>query len=175
MKKISWFEFVLVVVVVWLSVCGVAKGTSGVSLQWTANPDSSVVGYNLYIGGASRSYTNVLNMGSATNTLVGGLTEGKTYFFAVTAYDDQGDESDYSDETVYIVPGYLVMTPGTTPGSFVRIQFPVTTGHWYEIQSSPDLQTWTTIQKVLGNINNWVEYDPPATNKGPQFFRLVLH
>jgi hypothetical protein len=175
MKKISWFELVSVVVVTWLSACGITKGASGVSLQWNPNTDPSVVGYNLYYGGTSRNYTNVINLGAATNAVVDDLTEGKTYFFAVTAYDASGDESDYSEETVYIVPGYLVLTPGATPGSTVRIQFPVASGHWYELQSSPDLQTWTTIQKVLGNANNWVEYDPPATSKGPQFFRLILH
>ncbi|HWD92919.1 MAG TPA: fibronectin type III domain-containing protein [Verrucomicrobiae bacterium] len=176
MKKISWFEFGLVVVVAWLSACGIAKCDSSVSLQWNANADPSVVGYNLYYGGATRDYTNAIDLGPATNTLVGGLTEGKTYFFAVTAYDAYGDESDYSEETIYIVPGYLVLTPGASPGAGVRIQFPVASGHWYEIQESPDLQSWTTIQKVLGSMTNgWVEYDPSPTNQGPQFFRLILH
>jgi hypothetical protein len=175
MKKISWFEFGLVVVVAWLSACGLAKGVSSVSLQWNPNTDPSVVGYNLYYGGVSRGYTNVMDLGNATNAIVDELTEGKTYFFAITAYDAYGDESDYSDETVYIVPGFLVLTFGAIPGGSVRTQFPVASGHWYELQSSPNLQSWTTIQKVLGNTNNWVEYDPPATNKGPQFFRLILH
>jgi hypothetical protein len=176
MKRISWFEFGLVVVVAWLSACDIAKGVSSVSLQWSPSTDSSVVGYNLYCGGASRSYTNVISLGNTSNTAVGDLTEGKTYFFAVTAYDAFGDESDYSDETVYIVPGFLILTPRASPGVGARIQFPVASGHWYELQSSPDLRSWTTIQKFLGNTTNtWLECEVPSTNKGPQFFRLILH
>jgi hypothetical protein len=176
MKKSSWFEkFGSVVVVVFLSACGIAKGVSSVSLQWNPNTDPSVIGYNLYYGGASRSYTNMIPVGNTTNAVVGGLTEGKTYFFAVTAYDAYGDESDYSDETVYIIPGLLVMTPGTGPGAPVRIQFPVAVDHWYELQASTDLRSWTTIWQITGITNNWVEYDAPQTSATAQFYRLILH
>jgi predicted RNA-binding protein with TRAM domain len=177
MKKSScWFEkFGLVVVVASLFACGIAKAASGVSLQWNPNADPSVVGYKLYYGGASRSYTNVINLGNVTNAAVSGLTEGKTYFFAVTAYDEAGDESYYSDETIYVVPGFLVMTPGASPGAPVRIQFPVAPNHWYELQASTDLRSWTTIWQVAGIANNWVEYDASPINGGQQFFRLILH
>ena len=145
------------------------------SLQWNPNTDSSVAGYNLYYGGASRSYTNSLSVGNTTNAMVSGLVEGKTYFFAVTAYDTQGYESDYSDETVYLVPGYLTMTPGANPGDPMRIQFPVRSGHWYELQMSSNLVSWSTVWQVTGTANNWVEFDAPASGAGSQFYRLVLH
>jgi hypothetical protein len=164
-----------VVVVACLSACSLAKAVSTVPLQWNANTDPTVVGYNLYYGGASRTYTNVTDVGNVTNVVVGGLSEGKTYYFAVTAYDAYGDESDFSDETVFIVPGYLVMTTGTVPGAPVRIQFPVASDHWYELQSSPDLKSWTTIWQITGITNNWVEYDAPQLSTGSQFYRLILH
>jgi hypothetical protein len=176
MNRICRFEKLgLVVVVASLLACCVAKGTSSVDLQWNPNTDPSVTGYNVYYGDASRTYTNVISVGNTTNTSLGGLLEGKTYFFAVTAYDDSGDESDYSDETVYIVPGLLILTPGATPGAPVHLQFPVAPNHWYELQSSADLQTWTTIWQITGVTNNWIEFDPPVIGTGPHFYRLILH
>lgn len=165
----------LAVVVACLLACGTAKGITFVDLQWNGNPDPSVTGYNVYYGGATRSYTNVLSVGDTTNAAVGGLSEGKTYYFAVTAYDAFGDESDFSDETIYIVPGYLTLTPGASPGMPLKIQFPVAPGHWYELQMSPDLQIWTTIWEVTGVVNQWMEVDEPSTDPGPEYFRVVIH
>src|SRR5947199_354933 len=93
------------VVLACLFACSSAKAVSSVDLQWNPNTDPSVVGYNLYVGASSRNYTNVTSVGNSTNKIVGGLKEGKNYYFAVTAYDVEGYESDYSEEIVYIVPG----------------------------------------------------------------------
>lgn len=152
-----------------------AKAIANVDLQWNGNPDPSVSGYNVYYGGASRSYTNIVSVGDTTNAIIGGLTEGQTYYFAVTAYDAFGDESDFSDETVYVVPGYLLMTPGVNPGDPLQIRFPVAPGHWYELQMSPDLQTWQTVWEVTGVTNEWVQVTEPSTSPASQYFRVVLH
>jgi hypothetical protein len=100
------------VVLLSLFACNLAKAVSSTSLEWNPNADPSVAGYNVYYGGASRTYTNVINAGNSTNAVIDGLVEGKTYYFAVTAYTDDGAESDYSDEYIYIVPGFLTLTPG---------------------------------------------------------------
>jgi hypothetical protein len=161
----------LVVGLACLFACTMAKAVSKVSLQWSPDTDSSVAGYNIYYGGASRAYTNVVDAGAAPTAEVGGLMEGQTYYFAVTAYDEFGDESDYSDETVYVVPGYLTLTPGTP----VQIRFSVALSHMYELQVSQDLRNWTTIWQVIGTSNTWVEFDAPTINSAAQFFRVVLH
>jgi fibronectin type 3 domain-containing protein len=60
-----------------------------------------VVGYRVYWGTASRSYGQARGNGtetSATAHTVGNLPAGRTYYFAVTAYDAAGTESDYSAE-----------------------------------------------------------------------------
>jgi hypothetical protein len=175
MNKIRFAKFGFGVVLVGLSAYGIAKGASSASLQWNSNPDPSVTGYNVYYGGATRAYTNMLSVGNTTNAEVGGLIEGRTYFFAVTAYDSFGNESDYSAETAYLVPGFLVLTPGTHPGDPIRVQFPVAPAHWYELQVSGDLRSWTTVWQTLGVSNNWVEFDAPVATTGAQFYRLVLH
>jgi Fibronectin type III domain len=167
------FDFVMALFS--LMMFGIAKGASVVSLQWNPNTDPSVTGYNVYYGGASHDYTNSFSVGNTTNTTVGGLVEGKTYFFAVTAYDDYGDESDFSDETIYVVPGFLTLTPGTNPGDPMRIQFPVAPGHWYELQVSTDMRTWSTLWQITGFSNTWLEFDAPNVVGQSQFYRLVLH
>jgi predicted RNA-binding protein with TRAM domain len=178
MKKISSLEkfgIVCGVILVFVMVCSIARGISNAEIQWNQNSDPTVAGYNLYYGGASRAYTNMTTVGNTNTTTVGGLLEGKTYFFAVTAYDGDGFESTFSDETIYVVPGFLVLTPGTNPGDPVRLQFPVAPAHWYELQVSGDLRSWTTIWQTVGVSNNWVEFDAPVAATGAQFYRLVLH
>jgi len=163
------------VLLVSLLACSLARAVSGVSLDWNPNPDSSIAGYNVYYGNASRSYTSVTNVGSSTNTLVGGLVEGQTYYFAVTAYTYDGEESDYSDEFVYLVPGLLTLTQGTVPSSPLTIRFPVELGHTYQLQQSTDLVTWTTFWQTIGYSNVWVEFDAPVTPGPAGFYRVVSH
>jgi len=96
MNKIRFVKYGFGVVLAGVSAYGIAKGASSASLQWNSNPDPLVTGYNVYYGGATHAYTNMLSVGNTTNAEVGGLMEGRTYFFAVTAYDSFGNESDYS-------------------------------------------------------------------------------
>lgn len=179
MKYVScWFNKYSVgvgVVLVSLFACCNAKAASSTSLEWNANTDPSVAGYNVYYGGASRTYTNVLDVGSSTNAVVGGLAEGQKYYFAVTAYTYDGIESDYSSEFTYVVPGLLTMNPGATPSSPMQIHFPVAAGHWYELQQSTDLASWITIWQTTGTTNTWVEFDVPVSTSGSSFYRVILH
>ena len=74
---------------------------SDATLAWDPASDPTVLGYNVYIGGASRSYTNVVNVGDATSLTISNLTPGVTYYFAATTYTVSGIESEYSAEAVY--------------------------------------------------------------------------
>lgn len=69
-----------------------------VSLAWDANTEPDLGGYKLYYGSATQAYSNVINMGKNTQVTVNNLSQGVTYFFAVTAYSMQGAESEYSNE-----------------------------------------------------------------------------
>jgi hypothetical protein len=163
------------IVLMSLFACGSARAAMSISLEWIPNTDPSIAGYNVYYGGASRSYTNMINVGDVTSATAGGLVEGQTYYFAVTAYTFDGEESDYSDEFVFLVPGLLTMTTGATPTSRIQIRFPVAGGHWYELQQSPDLSNWLTVWQTTGIANVWVEFDAPISVSGGQFYRLILH
>ena len=92
-----------------------------VSMSWDASPDASVVGYNVYYGVASRTYTNILVAGNSTNIIISGLREGVTYYFAATAFDATGTESDYSSEASYTVPVVTNSTPTNLPPTITSI------------------------------------------------------
>ena len=90
-----------------------AQTTTNVTLGWYPSAANGVVGYNVYSGGASQSYTNMVSLGNVTNLLVNGLAPGSTYFFSVTAVDSAGLESPYSNEISYSVPTNTIV--GTAP------------------------------------------------------------
>lgn len=85
-----------------LAACS-ALGAS-VTLAWDASPSAEVNGYNIYVGGASGVYTNYTSVGNVTNATLGGLVDGRTYFFAATAISTNGLESVFSNEVEYRVP-----------------------------------------------------------------------
>ena len=68
------------------------------TLAWDASTDPEVTGYRLHYGQVSQSYTSTIDVGSQTTHTVPNLTEGKTYYYAATAYDASGRESGYSNE-----------------------------------------------------------------------------
>src|ERR1035441_9995387 len=73
--------------------------TSSVTLAWDPNSGTDIItNYNIYYGAASATYTNTV--AAATNTMVtiSNLVDGTTYYFAATAVDTTGLESDYSTE-----------------------------------------------------------------------------
>jgi hypothetical protein len=75
-----------------------------VTLAWDPNSEPDLEGYNFYWGYASRDYAFSKDVGNVTEYTVTGLIPGITYYFAVTAYNTSGLESDYSDEVVYTIP-----------------------------------------------------------------------
>ncbi|MFO1512654.1 MAG: Ig-like domain-containing protein [Verrucomicrobiota bacterium] len=76
-----------------------------VTLAWDASPDASAVGYRIYYGPASGAYTNSATVGNVTTAVLTNLVNGSTYYFAATAYNSVGEESPFSNETSYSVPG----------------------------------------------------------------------
>ena len=77
---------------------------AGVTLGWDPNTDADFAGYQIYYGEASGEYWFQQDVGNQTRHTVNDLEEGKTYYFAVTAYNLENLESDYSKELAYTVP-----------------------------------------------------------------------
>ena len=96
------------VALVWgLIACGGGGGDAGLgsasaTLAWTRSPSAEVTGYRIYHGLAPGQYRQPRGAGIAVGAVethvVGGLSAGNRYYFAVTAVDDSGNESDYSNE-----------------------------------------------------------------------------
>jgi hypothetical protein len=114
-----------------------------VTLSWDApefNEDGSAIvslsGYNLYYGTTSGNYNHTVHIGNATTYQIANLTEGATYYLAITAYDSYGSESKYSDEisitldqTIERKPE-IIITDSVAPVSDLHIPFGnVSEGH----------------------------------------------
>jgi fibronectin type III domain protein/BACON domain-containing protein len=76
-----------------------APTTNGTAaLTWQPSTDTSLAGYNLYIGTQAGVYGPPTSVGLNTSYTVGSLTGGKTYYFTVTAVSSAGTESQHSNE-----------------------------------------------------------------------------
>jgi len=77
-------------------------------LSWSANTESDLSGYRVYYGTAPGTYiqgaAQGVNAGRVTSFIVNGLTSGRRYYFAVTAYDTSGNESPFSVEQFKDIP-----------------------------------------------------------------------
>jgi hypothetical protein len=66
-------------------------------LRWLPSPDPSVIGYRVYVRQAFRSHTGAIDVGKPPLTngtmtwTVNGLTSGRTYYFAVSAYSTKAE------------------------------------------------------------------------------------
>jgi fibronectin type 3 domain-containing protein len=78
-----------------------------ISLVWDPNIEPDLEGYKCYYGLNSRDYTHTVVVGNQTVCTVTDLKPGETYYFAVTAYNTVGLESDYSEEIIYTIPAEL--------------------------------------------------------------------
>jgi hypothetical protein len=103
-------------IVVLVTSTGAAAGQA--TLRWNANTEPDLAGYNMYMGTSSGAYTqrvdvNLTNTPNAPEVTIGDLVQGYTYFFAVTAYDEAGNESGFSNEVMHTIAD----GPGRCAGS----------------------------------------------------------
>ena len=118
-KKHFFVLFLLFVLVSAIAGCGggvsqTPAGAGGpasagtVTLSWNApttntngTPLTNLAGYKIHYGTASRTYTATFAIGNVTNYAFA-LPAG-TYYFAVSAFDTLGLESNYSNEVAKTV------------------------------------------------------------------------
>ena len=110
-------------------------------LTWDASVDTNTAGVYLYQGSSSRIYTNRVDCG-ASNRVTVEIPEVGTNFFAATAYNILGVESDYSDEISYSLP---VPPPG--PSNVILILS-------VPMEFSTNLKDWIRTNAVVGIFTN---------------------
>lgn len=155
-----------------------ARGAVSVTLAWNPSPDSSVTGYHVYYGTASHSYTGMVAVGVSATATVSGLTEGTTYYFAVTAIDSLGLESGYSNEIQYSVPAtgsrLRLLSPVAPNGMVIRITGPP--GQTYEVQATQNFVNWTVIGVVTLGVGGVFDFtDVNASKFRSRFYRLYAN
>jgi len=82
-----------------------APTTSSATLTWDPNTDSDLAGYKVYRATASGAYGAALGTvpaGTVTYQATG-LSANTTYFFVITAYDNAGNESSFSNEVSRLI------------------------------------------------------------------------
>ncbi len=75
-----------------------SASANSATLQWAGNSESDLMGYKIYQGTTPGSYGPSIDVGNNTIYTARNLQSGRKYFFAVTAYDNRGNESPPSVE-----------------------------------------------------------------------------
>jgi fibronectin type 3 domain-containing protein len=144
-----------------------------VGLSWDPQGKADVIGYKIYYGTKSHSYNQVLTVGNTTSATIPGLTENTKYFFAATAFDSIGNESDFSNETTVTVSATNISVAPTMSAvtlSAGQFGFIVNgeVGRTYIVQASTDLVNWVTVQT---NAAPFTFVDSETTNFTRRFYR----
>ncbi len=87
-----------------------------VQIEWDENSDLDLAGYRLYRGKSADSLSLLSDVGTAIAYLDTNVTNDSTYYYAVTAYDIENNESVYSN----IVQATPTIRPATPTGVSYR-------------------------------------------------------
>ncbi|MGA8677388.1 MAG: choice-of-anchor D domain-containing protein [Candidatus Acidiferrales bacterium] len=89
-----------------LSGAGVRSTSHSVDLSWTASASSGVVGYNVYRGTSSGSYSRIASLVSGTTYTDSTVQSGQdiTYYYVVTSLNSSGVESADSNQASVTIP-----------------------------------------------------------------------
>lgn len=82
----------------------VVNGDNRVDLYWDKNPESDVAGYNVYYSYTYNGKYTLIGSTQSTHYIDDGAKNGTTYYYAVSAYDYDSNESDLSEDVIYDTP-----------------------------------------------------------------------
>jgi hypothetical protein len=140
------FAFALALVLAPLS----AWGAGTVTLAWDPSTGNDpIASYNIYYGAASATYTNTVSAGLNTTVTISNLVEGVVYYFAATAVDTTGLESDFSTEVSALISG--AAQPPQTQVVVVTTRYAVNLEYCARLGDP-----WELL-----NATNWCATNPP--------------
>jgi len=100
-SRVAFLSWIILIVI--LAHFATLAHSAEVTLVWDPNIEAELVGYKIYYGFETGNYVYSIDVGNVTSYAVTGLEENQTIYFAATAYDVNGHESDYSKEVIFKV------------------------------------------------------------------------
>jgi hypothetical protein len=100
------------------------SGDRQVTLYWTHNPEEDLAGYNVYWSDRYYGEYNLLGSTESNSFVDIDALNGEVYYYAVAAYDYNGNEGELSYNEVKAAP----RPEGRNAAIFDYIQFPATGG-----------------------------------------------
>jgi len=79
-------------------------GDNFIEIFWNPNPEPNIAGYNVYVSLSFHGQYQRIGSARSSYYLDKGAVNGTTYYYAVTAYDNAGYESELSRDVVYDIP-----------------------------------------------------------------------
>ena len=145
-------------------------------LEWASTNDPDVVTYRVYIGSTPRQYYIRVSVPAEVSSFnVPELDDGGLFYFAVTAVNKAGLESEFSEEVSATIPGLVVPQARFLSGLFVldgRSRFP-NDSVW--IESSLDCRSWTVVGKALTGVDGSFVFIKTSFLHEPFGFFRVRH
>ena len=135
--------------------------TANVTMEWDPNQEDSVTGYLLYYGNASGKYLPPVDVGLVTTHTIHDLSTKQKWFFAVKAYDAEGNQSDYSNE---VSKEQLIDTTVTTSSAMSFTHDPLALNQDFGVENDPstnaDLRSESSQEnsgagKIVAGTGSW--------------------
>ena len=101
------------------------NGDNRVDISWDNNRESDLAGYNIYYAYDYDGRYTLIGSSDDNYFIDYGAENGTTYYYAVAAYDYNGNESDLSYDVVYAIP----RPEGFNRAIFDYINFPSNSGY----------------------------------------------
>ncbi len=153
-----------------------------ITLSWDSSPTPEVAGYKVYYkqdnmifpfdGTGADEGASPVDVGDVLSTTLTNLSDGETYFFSVTAYDDATSESSYSNIVSNgWLPALIIPTNGAT-------NEPVTvTFRWETAPSEYDVNYtlfYGTDQNEVTTASATLPVNPNSSNNLPISIIVIL-
>lgn len=140
-------------------------------LVWDVNPwdnaASEVSGYKIYRGSQPRMYDTVIDVGMTNSYDMRKIVPTVPYYWAITAYNALGFESDFSNEVIWADPMPPLHLTMKKPG---LLQADVFAGGTFMIEATEDFKVWAPFREFATNSDYFQMQFPTALHLS--FFRL---
>jgi Concanavalin A-like lectin/glucanases superfamily/Fibronectin type III domain len=152
-------------------------GTLNANLAATVNPNGlATTVYFQY--GLTTNYTSTTPSTSLSGTnlilasqTISGLLPGWPYHYRVVASNSQA--TSYGSDEMILKPSVKATTIRLQSGGTLLLEFSGAAGAAYEVQTSTNLQSWTTMTNVLADANGLLRFNERNMATDPKrFYRL---